>query len=137
MENVNITGNGSVGGLVGYYEGISIENCSITGKIMGIFENVGGLVGTNHGIMINCTVYCDVISIDDYTGGLIGRNFDMVINCSGSGNISGVNYVGGLIGDNSNVIINCTLNGNVTGNNYVGGLIGQQWWDNSLLYCTW
>ena len=48
LENVDVTGNNNVGGLVGYNDGGGISNSYAAGTVEGNDE-VGGLVGFNDG----------------------------------------------------------------------------------------
>ena len=120
--NCSISGASNVGGLIGYNNGGTLLNCynAMTGDINGgiedcsdecivQFQNVGGLVGRN--------------------GGLVGKNYRGITNCYNAmtGNITGFYYVGGLMGSsNYYSITNCynNMTGNITGYSTVGGLVG-------------
>jgi nitrate reductase NapAB chaperone NapD len=128
LKNVNVTGNASVGGLVGRSgENSTIHNYYVTGKVSG-HSYVGGLVGA----LDNSTIYdsyttCGV-SGNDYVGGLVGSSFSSstTYNSYATGNVFGNRYVGGLVGRNedNSTIRNTYATGNVSGNNFVGGLVG-------------
>src|SRR5690606_13049572 len=99
LENVDITGNFSVGSLAGENSGM-IENSSATGKVEGKVAQVGGLVGGN-------------------PLGTINTSYTAVAVKGGSTN------VGGLVGHSSTGNINnCYAIGSVEGNISVGGLLG-------------
>ena len=119
LENVNIVGMGTVGGLVGiaFYRCI-IENCHISGSV-------------------SCVLTGNSLSNSAYVGGLIGKYYYdriRVAYCSSNCIVQGTAYVGGLIGhidayidamDGSYAVTNCFSTGSVYGNNKsVGGLIG-------------
>jgi hypothetical protein len=131
MENVLVTGSGSlVGGLAGSNYG-SIANCYSTGTITGK-GYVGGLVGLSRGSTTNC---CSTGSVDGdgYLGGLVGYNFcGSITNCYSTGPVTGTGRVGGLAARNDGSISNCFSTGPVTdtgdtGYGVVGGLVG---WNN-------
>ena len=129
--DVDITGNSSVGGLIGSNSS-NVTNCYSTGTVSGK-ENIGGLIGFNVDFIVikNCHNSADVTGLGDYSyyiGGLIGSNdaYSEIKNCYNSGNVTGYQEVGGLMGYNGgDVLINCYNTGNVTGTQAVGGLIGQ------------
>jgi len=143
LEELNITGNSYVGGLIGYTEGSnsSIENCYTTGNIIGTItigdSFTGGLIGKSYGTIVdNSYSNVNVTGYSDSIGGLLGSS-EGVLSSSGSGsvydsyatgNVEGGNSVGGLIGyaGNYNEIRRSFSKGNVTGsNNFIGGLIGR------------
>ena len=135
VEDVNMTGSRSVGGLVGENEG-TITGCYATGSVTGSFYYVGGLVGYNGGTLISCYATCSVSGTGYFSvGGLVGYNSSggTLTACYATGSVTGSSYyVGGLVGRNSGyygggTITACYATGLVTGtgeNSYVGGLVG-------------
>ena len=126
--NVDITGDYEVGGLVGYNDSSTINNCYATGSLSGVFF-VGGLVGINSSSSISSSYSaCSVFGSNNFIGSLVGRNVDnsIVSNCYTTGSTIGYAYVGGLVGRNedSSALNNNYSTGSVSGNNYVGGLVG-------------
>ena len=99
LLNVNIIGSFDVGGLVGSNDG-TIMNSYVTGSVSGR-DRVGGLVGSNDGIIMNCYVTGSV-SGRDRVGGLVGSNDGIIMNCYATGSVSGNSNVGGLVGRNDN-----------------------------------
>ena len=84
LENVDITGNENIGGLVGSnnegtIENVSVENVTITGT-----DNVGGVVGSNSGTIENVSVENVTITGSNNIGGFIGSD--------NGGNYSGNTY---------------------------------------------
>lgn len=78
---------------------ITLENVDVTAN-----EYVGGLVGYNYGEITNCSVSGSVTGSDG-TGGLVGRNIGGTIEFSyATGSVEGGNYTGGLVGYNSGTI---------------------------------
>lgn len=112
IKGITIT-NSSVEnqGLFGFNKG-TIKNLSVAADINGIGMNVGGLVGTNNGTIINCYSMSNIVGKNEI-GGLIGLVEDngIVTNCYATGNIRGTENVscdvGGLIGDSHGTIANC------------------------------
>ena len=134
VENCNVTGKYSVGGLVGDCFRSKITNCYATGTVNGGF--IGGLVGSHktNSVMTNCHASVTVNGTRDCNGGLVGRNDDSTItNSYATGNVNGPSLVGGLAGYNSSsesVISNSYATGNVSGHLEVGGLVGTNGYSN-------
>jgi hypothetical protein len=127
--NANITGKGFVGTIYGFQEAenvATLENIIITGYIKGE-GNVGGVVGKFSSVQVdNVSSNISIEGINN-VGGLIGSANSGVINNSLSkGNIKGNNNIGGLIGQNyfSASILNSFSQSDVNGNENVGGLAG-------------
>ena len=150
LANVDISGGGNVGALVGQATGTTaLSNIELIGdesqsssdaEIKGTGSNVGGLVG----IIQNSSTITDASSSltvrggatedVDNTGGLVGQlQSGSIKNSNSSGSVSssgGADNVGGLVGkmDSGVTISNSWASGNVssTGSNNinVGGLVG-------------
>lgn len=81
-SNCEISGRRTIGGLVGYSDGIEIENCSVSGIINGIEGNIGGLIGyiSNYGRIstsytdgeVNVKAIKNNYKYPFYAGGLVG-----------------------------------------------------------------
>ena len=112
VEGGSVSGNGSVGGLVGYNYSGPIDNCYAMGSIRGV-TRVGGLVGYNFSGPID--------------------------NCYAMGSVWGVKCVGGLVGYIiGGRITNCYATGSVSGKWSVGGLVGSNWVGHSTITgCFW
>ncbi len=131
LENVNVTGNYAVGGLVGWnYKG-SINNSSVSGNVTGaddVYESdsIGGLVGLNEGDISNSYASGEVTGYW-LVGGLTGDNEGSIKDSYASGNVIGTENVGGLVGWNfsNGTINNSHASGKVTGAVEVGGLVGH------------
>jgi hypothetical protein len=154
-ENVSITGDDNVGGLVGFNEGVvsdssstgtvtargfagglvgydwylsAVINSHFTGTVTGDC-NVGGLVGENHGAVSNSYSTGNVSGINWSVGGLVGHNGGTVSNSYSTSSVTSDNNVGGLVGENGGdgTVSNCYSIGDVTGNSVVGGLMGASY----------
>lgn len=129
LEDVDILGGWSTGGLVGVLYG-QVNNTYTTGFVEGTGE-VGGLVGSHGGIydtVIDSSSSAEVYG-DQVVGGLVGYNAHdtNIINSYATGDVWGEgNNVGGLVGFNSGNIENAHATGNVhSESNLVGGLVGR------------
>ena len=131
VVNGNVTGNYSVGGLVGYDYYGTVENSYFLGNVNGgDWYQVGGLVGySNHG-MVNKSYVSGNVRGNRVTGGLVGENYHGYVNDSYvSGNVSGDWAIGGLAGyDEYGTVNNSYFVGNLSGNGTVGGILGIDFW---------
>ncbi|MGV8893401.1 MAG: GLUG motif-containing protein [Burkholderiaceae bacterium] len=129
LIGASVSGNSSVGGLVGYNNG-TISNSYATGSVVSGTSNVGGLVGVhNIGTVSNSYATGSVIGTDN-VGGLVGSNFNYgsISNSYATSSVSdtgtGTGTVGGLVGHNFGTVNNSYATGAVSGSSYVGGLVG-------------
>ena len=77
LENVDVTGDYEVGGLMGRGCDVTISNSYVTGSVSGT-GNVGGLIGYGYFSHIdNCTVFADVTGTTSVGGLVGGSNFDL------------------------------------------------------------
>ena len=93
---------------------------------------VGGIVGSNSGIIRNCYNEGMVSSLYNkvnYLGGICGANGGGTItDCYNTGKVSNAVWdtrAGGICGRNTNKILNCYNTGSVTGGYMVGGICGS------------
>ena len=142
---------------VGEGEDITISNCTNSGTIVAVYQQVGGIIGssykkegaTNKVTIINCDNSGKVSTGDSEklttvcAGGIIGMaNTETIIdNCTNSGNITANRQkAGGIVGSQESgkgEIKNCTNNGYITTtNNGVGGIIGYIESQNDIDNCT-
>jgi PGF-CTERM protein len=124
LENVDITGDGAVGGLVGFSYG-TVTDSYVTGGISGD-GGVGGLVGVSFGAVTESYAVGNVSGNNSYVGGLIGNNNlgGTVENSYATVDTTGKNLVGGLVGSTVGIVRESYVNGSVSGNDDVGGLGG-------------
>ncbi|MFI3253690.1 MAG: GLUG motif-containing protein [Eubacteriales bacterium] len=138
IEHCDVSGDVSVGGLVGLAQATTIENCYTTGAVSGTGNLVGGLAGQllSGSTIQNC--YSTAIATagtaggTSYVGGLVGCADDSTIeNSYATGAVSGSGTkVGGLVGGAGNIngtviIKNSYATGAVSGTgDNVGGLVG-------------
>ncbi|MHC4116333.1 MAG: GLUG motif-containing protein [Planctomycetota bacterium] len=124
-----VYGGWSVGGLLGASLGWTnwdpaVTQCHSTCVVSGN-DWLGGLVGSNGGVLTQCFSAGEV-SGRDSVGGLVGRNGrGTVSKCYSTGSVSGDSDVGGLVGHNDNGSIATSYStGAVSGDESVGGLVG-------------
>ena len=131
--------NADYQGFVGYLgSGGAIQNltldigCSVAGG-----SYVGGVCGSNTGLITNCTYTGRVIG-GYYVGGVCGSNTDLITNCTNTWAVSGDSYVGGVCGLNRSTIESCYNTGSVSGSNrYVGGICGLNYKNSTITKCYW
>jgi len=122
VVNVTVTGNYSVGGLVGFNSGTVID-CYVSGNVIGKV-GVGILAGRSNGSVGNSFSTGNVTGTRS-VGNLAGINGGAMNYCYSTGSVSGHEYVGGLVGCNHyGTVSNSHSSAKVTGNDYVGGLVG-------------
>ncbi|WP_168204113.1 Calx-beta domain-containing protein [Aliikangiella coralliicola] len=133
-----ISGVSTLGGLIAYTEGGSIENCRVEATITGTGSRVGGLVATSVAdLNIEFSQFIGNVSGLHTIGGLIGSSDSISI--SNSYVIADVtattDSAGGLVGDITtrssantpdSLINNSFVLGEVKGTLLIGGLIGLQ-----------
>ena len=137
IEGGSLTGNGNVGGLVGFSFG-TIRACYATGNATGTGNNVGGLVGRNNGGTISACYATGNASGSRSVGGLVGQNNSAISACYATGDASGSSLAGGLVGGNAagGTISACYATGNASGGIGTGGLVGDNAGTISACYAT-
>jgi hypothetical protein len=98
VENVNITGDNTVGALVGTNDDGTVSTSYSSGNVTGN-EKIGGLVGSNFGAVSDCYSLATVTGGIE-AGGLVGIHYWLgSLNrsyCAGS--VTGDEHIGGLVG---------------------------------------
>jgi hypothetical protein len=103
--DVEVAGEGSVGGLIGTASGATIRLCSSSGTVSGV-DTVGGLCGWTYNslamnlILSDCHSSASVSLSGNTGGGLIGESADsLVLRTYSNGLVTGTGTdIGGLIG---------------------------------------
>ena len=153
MEGIQITNNqingGSIGGVVGFSWGGTIENCSVSGSVSGTVY-VGGVVGAQwDGSITGCSSSATVKGMVN-VGGVVGQtNGNTTLTaCYATGNVTleidpKKNIAGGsLVGFNGgSSLLACYATGNVTstgsstGYVHIGGFLGDNY--TTVTACYW
>lgn len=151
LEGVQIESDNEmsdVGGVAGYSRG-TLENCSVSGSVIGRGKNsiVGGVVGYQAGGSITGCSSSATVNAGNVAGGVAGCTYSATLTaCYATGDVTlesiniGYNYAGGVVGDNTNssTLIACYAWGSVSGSGsgtiYVGGVTGDNV-DGTLTAC--
>lgn len=144
----NVTASSDyAGGLIGYTERVSLENCYAEGNITGK-RFVGGVVGkAMEVIAVNCFAKGKVTGtsmVGGFAGSAGGSSSGNIIeNCYAYGEVIGEESVGGFAGltsgstnGNGLILKACYALGNVTATQQVGGLVGNFSFHNSVYNCS-
>lgn len=130
LVNCNITGDDSVGALIGDARDGTITDCQSSGVVNGGDSYIGGLIGWMSGCTASELSSSCTVNGNTFVGGLIGWAYQNTISqVYATGNVTGTDDdVGGLIGvSQKNDIDDCYARGAVVGDEYVGGLIGYSY----------
>ncbi|MCH4885968.1 hypothetical protein EZV73_00245 [Acidaminobacter sp. JC074] len=108
IKGLTIKDVGSNRGLFRYLELTGmVKNLHVKGSIdpTGTKSEVGGVVGTNYGVIMNVTFTGDVSGLTAI-GGITGVNekTGSVIKCESNGLITGEHYTGGIVGENKGYV---------------------------------
>ena len=122
--------------MMGIGRGI-ITKCISSGNVSGN-DSVGGLIGDNRGEVIYCYSSSNVLSSGSGAGGLAGENAGTITDSYATGDTVGNSIVGGLVGSNGYIvsrrseawrntghISNCYSTASTSGTSNVGGLLGK------------
>jgi hypothetical protein len=127
-EQVSVSGNRNVGGLVGSVQG-GAQQCWSSGSVTGV-QYVGGLVGQVGLGTVAFSFSRARVQGNESVGGLVGAmvSAESIVNSSyARGDVDGNVYVGGLVGQVvAGRVYRCYASGQVTGSQYPGGLVGYQ-----------
>ena len=139
LENISLTGQYDVGGLVGRANNTKIMNCSVINSDICLISGrgrVGGLVGYLQNSNVSDSYAISNAEGKDSSSCFVGAiNNSIVSNSYAVGNAKGENFVGGFAGSmwDSSSIFNSYGASNAEGKNSVGGFIGVMWDSSSIL----
>jgi filamentous hemagglutinin family protein len=125
LTSFNVTGGTYVGGLIGFNDGDTISNVTVSGTVTSSGSNAGLLAGYNSGTISNSSSSGTLTGTGSTGGGLVGWNYvgSTVIGSSSSATVNFSNS-GGLVGVNYGTISNSSSSGSVAGSSGgVGGLV--------------
>lgn len=154
----NLSGNYVLAGNIDFggnnYHPIAYKSgTSFTGKFSGnghtisnisvnYSDDLGGLFGTNKGLIMNLAVSGEVTG-EEYIGGICAKNEGTIYSCSFDGEVKQSEStlhegkVGGICGINYATISNCFNSADVSGKNYIGGICGEMYGkDPVVVYCV-
>ena len=132
VEGKITASNGTAGGIAGYLQNGTIENCTNKIDISAKGTNIGGIAGYayNGAVIKNCANEGTVINEAKQVGGILGNAIGAnvtVEGCINSGDVSGVSEVGGIVGEDGYGITvkDSYSTGKITGTQNAGGIIGS------------
>ena len=144
VMNIDPEYGGPAGGLIARLISGQVLNCSADVDAYAS-RGAGGLIGyvDADGVVRNCSAAGIAHCTEYHVGGLIGSNAGLIENCHTTGRVSRAYYhpayndCGGFVGKNSGTIRNCSAKGNVhiygqNGGGFVGWNIGHI----ESCYCT-
>ena len=118
ISDLAVTGEYSPAGLFGIVEEKgSIESLNVRG-VVSVSDDAdtttGGIVGINHGTLINCQ-FTGVVTGDSEVGGIVGRNESegTIDHCTSRAIVTGKSATGGIAGYNLGAITGCTNVGSI------------------------
>lgn len=129
-KNTVITNGSSLtGGIAGYNNSGTIQNCINKGIVIAKAKGIGGIVGRNEGNIANCCNEGNVSSDDGGVGGIAGQNVKSILSVYNIAmQITGNNSnIGGIVGNNvqgSSSIQYAYNKAKITGEKNVGGIVG-------------
>lgn len=111
VDNLTVTVKGSQRGLFRYLTADAVvRDLTVSGTVapLGSRLEVGGIAGSNAGLIENCVFEGKVVG-GDRVGGIAGINTvtGIIAGCTVKGNVSGKHFVGGVTGENMGVIRGC------------------------------
>lgn len=129
LQNVDVTGGGRTGALVGNFrEGSILSGSTVEGGTVTGMSRVGGMIGQSaRSNPVISDSHAEVeVTAEDMAGGFIGwKRHTEITNSSASGMVNGETHVGGFLGYFvQGQLINSYANSEVTGVENVGGLVG-------------
>lgn len=130
LVDVNITGHGYVGALVGVSPNnvySDLNNITVTNaNIFSHYYSTGGIIGVNYSGTLSNSHSTGNIHGLEIVGGLVGSNGQLssIINSSSSASVSGTRGIGGLIGVTGGQVLNSYSNGEISGQENIGGISG-------------
>lgn len=141
LQAVEINGGNFNGAVVGFNNGGTVENCVVLSGTISGEESVGGLVGYNKGEIKDCKSAATVEGSGYNVGGIVGKNLGNVSDSTNAGSVTNttadVDGCGGIAGYNGGLISNSTNTGSVNSAGWsVGGIAGTNGETATVSGCT-
>ena len=132
VEGIITASDGTAGGIAGYLQSGTIENCVNKATITGGKRNIGGIAGYTYSnsAIKNCVNKGNISAEATQVGGILGSTMSgsmSVEGCINEGIVSGNSEVGGIVGKETSGIAvkDCYNTGKISGKSNVGGIAGQ------------
>lgn len=111
ISGLRMDSAGSVMGLFRYLQPTAtVRDLTVEGVVSpaGSRAQVGGIAGSNAGVVENCT-FLGQVSGAENVGAIVGLNLEggVVRGCTAYGTVSGKHFVGGIVGSNHGLLENC------------------------------
>jgi hypothetical protein len=136
----NDGGSNCIGSIVGYNLNGRVINCSSSGEYYAMYsDSIGGIVGYNNGIVNSCesNVYIEA-KMSSSSGGVIGCNNGIVKRSFFNNYIRGTYDTGGIVGMNRGYIYDSYSNCTVNGSQGTGGIAGtNDYFPHGRIYRTY
>ncbi len=135
LTSLDITGNNTTAGLVANMNNSIISDCSSAGSITGN-DTVGGLIGITTGVSKILKSFANTtLNAHDTAGGLVGNNNAKILKSYATGSITANDNVGGLVGESSGEgrIFYSYSEATINANSNVGGLAGYNHTDSEIV----
>lgn len=130
LPDVEVSGRGQIGGLVGFTLGGTVHDAFVSGTITGrrdAYEGIssGGLCGVQRGGTIRGCAVSVTVDGADHVGGLLGRNAEGTVRqCRAEAEVTGLTKAGGFVSRADGAVRGCVADSEVTGDSSVGGFVG-------------
>ena len=117
LKGAVIRSEGSCLGVFRYIgKGAVVRNLNVEGRNEpgGSASSIGGIAGSNEGIILNCS-YKGNISAQENGGGIAGVNAEsgLISGCRFEGKVSSQHRAGGICGQNQGSVLGCTNEGRI------------------------
>ncbi len=111
ISGLDIQTSGTARGLFRYVvSGAIVRDLKVEGSVApDSGDTVGGIVGSNGGILENCS-FRGTVHVGSNAGGIAGINLPggLISGCIAEGNVSAYHFSGGIVGSNEGAIRNCS-----------------------------
>lgn len=108
IKGVSVTGVTGRGLFSIISENATVKNLNVVGIVRpsGSESSIGGIAGTNKGVIYNCR-FSGKIAATNTVGGIVGENTSTgsVLKCTAAGTVDGEKFTGGVVGNNSGNIV--------------------------------
>ena len=108
IKGVSVTGVTGRGLFSIISENATVKNLNAVGIVRpsGSESSIGGIAGTNKGVIYNCR-FSGKVAATNTVGGIVGENTSTgsVLKCTAAGTVDGEKFTGGVVGNNSGNIV--------------------------------
>lgn len=108
IKGVSVTGVTGRGLFSIISENATVKNLNVVGIVRpsGSESSIGGIAGTNKGVIYNCR-FSGKVAATNTVGGIVGENTSTgsVLKCTAAGTVDGEKFTGGVVGNNSGNIV--------------------------------